>query len=183
MNINGATQSNLEGIREWLKSNGDVDLLLVGETNRRRDAMVENTSIDGYHWCVKERGGAQKGGLIFWKEGLRVEKWTDAEAGPQNDLREEHLWTIIDKGSKIAVANVYLATENKENPAYKDWNRRLLAKLDIEMAKLKARGCQVITIEDFNGHIGQTGGAQMANKPQWKNDYQMDIENFYVDWK
>ena len=181
MNISRASEENVSGIQEWLKKNPEVDLLLIGETQRRQDMCTEQLEFSGYDWAVQERSGNQKGGgglLSIWRDNIRVKVWLSAHTGKDDRYKNERMWTILDKGAKLAVCNVYLATESRENNDYKEWNRELLAKIELEVGELREQGLEVVLMGDFNSHVGRTGGALMRNREKINNNGEM--LNFWI---
>ena len=69
---------------------------------------TDQLEFPGYDWAVQERSGNQKegGGLLsVWRDNTRVKVWLSPHTGKDDWFQNERMWTILVKGSKLAVCN------------------------------------------------------------------------------
>ena len=80
-------------------------------------------------------------------------------------MDNERLWLLVEGEERVAIANVYMATQTGKSTIYKEWNKALYAMLSEEINILRESGFKVILQGDFNARFGRMEGKIKGNYP------------------
>ena len=102
------------------------------------------------------------GGLcMFYKPHLRPHKWTPQVSDNFKYVENERQWLLLkNKREKLAILHCYLACQTSRNTDFKQWNEDLLQLMTQEIAQLRHQGFIVLSLGDFNSHIGRVPGLE-----------------------
>ena len=115
-----------------------------------------------------ERKGREKGngGLcLFYKPHLRPHKWVPVVSDNCKYIDKERQWLLLNNGKeKLAILHCYLACQNSRSQDFLKWNEDLLHMMTQEIDQLKQQGFIILSLGDYNSHIGRVPGLELNNE-------------------
>ena len=115
-----------------------------------------------------ERKGREKGngGLcLFYKPHLRPHKWVPVVSDNCKYIEKERQWLLLNNGKeKVAILHCYLACQNSRGQDFLKWNEDLLHMMTQEIDQLKQQGFIILSLGDYNSHIGRVPGLELNNE-------------------
>ena len=155
-NIDGLYEDRLDTLSLACKQER-LDVLCVQETLLRNESN-KDIEIEEYKCWREEREGGEKGGgglCIYIKDGLKHHTWEPDVAPQQKEYKHERQWLlVIGDNAKLAIVNVYMATEYKGSTNHLAWNEEIYAILTKEASVLKMQGFKIVAVGDMNADIG-----------------------------
>ena len=163
MNVNGLDWEASAAI-STLVSKHRLDIFAISETFGREDQPDLIPELRGYsHWAAERKGGDKgNGGLcVYYRPHLNPHIWKPQVSENLKYLDKERQWVLISRGKeKLALLHCYLACETSRNNGFIQWNEDLYFMMNQEIIQLRQQGFMVISIGDYNAHIGKVPGLE-----------------------